>query len=152
MKCSYLLVFLLALIIVSAGCSQPASQPVSTVTHAVTSVPTTHVRIATTTVPVTVVTTTQTTSTSTTISILDTRFDPDTTTVPLGSIVRWVNADDRPHSVVFTRDSKNIPQIATSGALSAGQSFSVKFAEPGTYLYHCGMHPAIEGTVIVQSS
>ena len=79
-----------------------------------------------------------------TVNIQEMAFDPATITVKAGSIVRWVNRDSTIHSVVFSDSSIN-----PSGALSASQSFSVKFNTPGTYPYHCGIHPKMTGTVVV---
>lgn len=79
-----------------------------------------------------------------TVNINEMAFDPATITVKSGSIVRWVNRDSVIHSVVFSDTGIN-----PSGALSASQSFSVRFTAPGTYAYHCGIHPKMLGTVVV---
>jgi plastocyanin len=79
-----------------------------------------------------------------TVNIKEMAFDPATITVTSGSIVRWVNRDSAIHSVVFSDTSIN-----PSGTLSASQSFSVRFTTPGTYAYHCGIHPKVTGTVVV---
>lgn len=101
----------------------------------------------------TAATTATVTSTSTTtsvddntINIKDMAFTPSTITVQAGAIVRWVNRDSVTHSVVFSKGSN----INSSGALSGGQSFSVKFNTKGTYPYSCGIHPSMTGTVIVE--
>lgn len=36
-----------------------------------------------------------------------------------------------------------------SGNLTRGQSFEHRFDAPGTYRYHCSLHPAMEGVVMV---
>jgi plastocyanin len=36
-----------------------------------------------------------------------------------------------------------------SGALAQGASFSFTFARPGTYAYHCSIHPSMHGSVVV---
>jgi hypothetical protein len=39
-----------------------------------------------------------------------------------------------------------------SGKLNGGESFSVTFTKPGTFLYKCLIHPTMKGTVIVRSA
>lgn len=72
-------------------------------------------------------------------------FSSGTITIPAGTQVVWTNKDSAPHSVIS--DGGN--ELA-SDALSQGGSYSHTFAEPGTYEYHCGIHPSMKGKVIVE--
>ena len=138
------LVFALAVagLILVAGCTQSAA-PAQPATAA-----TTPANQVTATYTYTLVKTPATTPadvSDNTIIIKDMAFSPDTITVKAGSIVRWVNKDSVAQSVVFSKDSK----INPSGALSASQSFSVRFYDAGTFPYYSGLHPEMTGTVIV---
>jgi plastocyanin len=69
-----------------------------------------------------------------------------TTTIAHGTAVNWMNGDgNTPHSIVADTAPPPSPVDAfadTSGAQT--------FATPGTYSYHCGIHPSMHGTLIVQ--
>src|ERR1700739_3432014 len=56
-------------------------------------------------------------------------FTPPTVTVPVGTTVTWMNADDIPHTVVS--DDQNFK----SKALDTDEKFSYTFTKPGTYSY-----------------
>jgi plastocyanin len=83
-------------------------------------------------------------SDSTPIVIQDFMFSPNSLTVKTGSTVTWVNKDDEPHSVVSDTG------LFRSGALDTSETFSFKFATPGTYHFTCAIHPRMVGTIIVQ--
>jgi amicyanin len=83
-----------------------------------------------------------------TIAIKNSAFDPQTLTVGAGSIVRWENHDNVPHRIVFI-DTAGRDTDVDSGVLSSSQSWSSRFATPGTYDYYCTIHPDMTGTVIV---
>ncbi|MGD0534798.1 MAG: plastocyanin/azurin family copper-binding protein [Methanoregula sp.] len=120
-----------------AGCTQTAQQgqPAATPTPAPANTVTISAPVATTTVSVS----------DNTVLIQNMAYNPAQITVKAGEIVRWVNKDKVVHSVVFSKDSK----IDPSGPLSASQSFSVKFYDTGVYNYSCGIHPQMQGSVVV---
>jgi plastocyanin len=72
-------------------------------------------------------------------------FTPNTIHVVLGvnNTVVWTNDDFSPHTV--TSDSG----LFDSSVLSQGQTFSYTFQAPGTYHYHCFIHPWMTATVVV---
>jgi plastocyanin len=78
------------------------------------------------------------------ILIKEFMFAPNPLTVKTGSTVTWVNMDDEPHTVV-----SNTPMFR-SGAMDTKESFSFKFAEPGTYHFTCSIHPRMVGVIVVQ--
>jgi len=76
-------------------------------------------------------------------------FNPQTLRVRVGTTVTWTNMDSVPHSVVSgTSDSPT--GVFVSSLLGQGQSFSYTFNAPGTYVYRCGPHPYMTGTIIVE--
>jgi len=72
-------------------------------------------------------------------------FAPPTLTVAAGTTVKWVNRDDIPHTVVSEDKS-----TFKSKAMDTDDSFSYRFAKPGTYNYFCSIHPKMVAKVVVQ--
>jgi YVTN family beta-propeller protein len=70
----------------------------------------------------------------------------DSVTINEGQTVTWTNNDAVPHTVSADNGTW------TSGEIAAGKSFSHRFDAPGTFSYHCEIHPAMEGTIIVKVS
>ena len=83
-----------------------------------------------------------------TIAIKNFAFDPSTLTVKAGMVVTWVNQDGAPHTIVSDTGS---PAAFSSDSLSTGTSYTFTFTRPGTYTYHCSIHPSMKGTIMVQS-
>jgi amicyanin len=65
-------------------------------------------------------------------------------TVAVGTTVKWVNHDDIPHNVV------NKDKLFRSKALDTDDSYSFTFASAGTYDYFCGLHPHMQGKIVVK--
>lgn len=63
--------------------------------------------------------------------------------VPVGTRMTWVNDDPAPHTV--TADDGAFD----SGQLDSGATWSVVLDTPGTFAYHCDIHPTMVGTVRV---
>ena len=78
------------------------------------------------------------------ITIDNFTFAPPELTVAVGTMVKWVNHDDIPHTVV------NKDKVFRSTALDTDDSFSYTFASAGTFDYFCGLHPHMVGKVIVK--
>jgi plastocyanin len=72
-------------------------------------------------------------------------FTPEEITVVIGvnNTVTWTNDDLIMHTV--TSDSG----LFDSGNLKTGASWSFTFNQPGTYSYHCSIHPWMLGVVNV---
>jgi plastocyanin len=83
-----------------------------------------------------------------TITIRSFAFSPQEITVAQGTTVTWTNQDSAPHTI--TSDT-GAPEAISSDSLSQGASFSFTFTKPGTYPYHCSIHPSMKGTIIVTS-
>ncbi len=82
---------------------------------------------------------------SSSIRISNFAFLPAALTVKVGSTVTWTNEDSAPHRL--QSDSGSV--IATT-TMSLGDSVSVTFSAPGTYWYHCSIHPGMKGSITVQ--
>jgi plastocyanin len=70
-------------------------------------------------------------------------FGPTTVNVRPGTTVTWTQQDEDQHTV--TADDASF----ASSPLTTGQTFTHTFTAPGTYHYHCAIHPFMHGTVVV---
>jgi plastocyanin len=77
------------------------------------------------------------------VSIIDFAFEPASLEVATGTTVTWTNTGQERHTA--TADDGSFD----SGRLRAGESFSFTFNTPGTFAYHCDVHPDMTGTIIV---
>lgn len=76
-------------------------------------------------------------------------FRPDPLTVPAGTTVTFTNLDDILHTV--TAGERGAPSGQFDGDLQGIDStFRFTFDEPGTYAYHCTIHPGMDATVVVR--
>lgn len=71
-------------------------------------------------------------------------FAPMSLTVKAGATVTWKNTDGEPHTVT------SVDGLFRSGALDTDDTYSFKFAKPGTYKYACSIHPRMIGTILVK--
>jgi len=71
-------------------------------------------------------------------------FAPDSLTVSVGGTVTWTNSDSVAHTSTSDASGWN------SGSVAPGGRFSFTFPTPGTFPYHCAIHPGMIGTVVVQ--
>jgi plastocyanin len=87
---------------------------------------------------------TPTGSTSNSLTVSNNLFDPNSTTVPVGTTVTWTWAvGSVNHNVTFDDGTK-------SGTQNTG-TFTRAFTAAGTYNYHCTIHgSAMSGTIKVQ--
>ena len=65
-------------------------------------------------------------------------------TVAVGTTVKWVNHDDIPHNVVASN------KAFRSKPLDTDDAYSFTFASAGSYDYFCGLHPKMQGKIIVK--
>jgi plastocyanin len=83
------------------------------------------------------------------VTIQDFTFSPASLTITAGTTVRWINNGPSAHTTVSDMG------LWTSGVLSppgsgggpyggggsAGATFDFTFMQPGTFPYHCALHP-----------
>ena len=77
------------------------------------------------------------------VTIHDFAFTPATITVRAGTTVTWTNNDSLDHTV--TGDAGGFG----SSPLGTKATFASTFTTPGTYSYHCSIHPFMHGSVVV---
>lgn len=82
-------------------------------------------------------------SNSSAVTISDFQFTPASVQVAQGTTVNWTNNGPTNHTT--TSDTG----VWDSGSLAAGKSFSFTFNTPGTFAYHCAIHPSMKGTITV---
>jgi plastocyanin len=74
-------------------------------------------------------------------------IDPDAIKVKAGSTVRWTNYDEIPHNVTSIGKS---PTKLASGNFTAGRTYQVTLAKPGTIHYESTNFPTtMNGTIVV---
>ena len=78
-----------------------------------------------------------------TVTIKDFAFDPPELTVASGTTVTWTNADASGHTATGDDGSFDCRPLA------GGASMTFTFATPGTYDYHCAIHPTMRAKVTV---
>lgn len=77
------------------------------------------------------------------VPISELAFETEDLRIPAGTTVRWVNEDPVAHT------STSDDGMWDSGLFGPGETFELRFTEPGTYPYHCTPHPFMTGTVVV---
>ncbi len=73
-------------------------------------------------------------------------FETPTVRVKAGNRVAWVNCEPTPIPHTSTSDGG----AWESGSLPKNASFVRTFPSPGTFAYHCAIHPSMKATVIVE--
>jgi plastocyanin len=74
-------------------------------------------------------------------------FSPNPLTVPAGTSVTWRNNASLAHTA--TSDSG----AWSTGVLAPGQTSSaITFSSPGSFTYHCSIHPSMHGTIVVTAA
>ena len=81
------------------------------------------------------------------VSVVDFAFEPDVVTITVGSTVRWTRSSN-----TFTHTTTSDMNVWDSGPLAADVPFMHTFDMPGIYLYHCAIHPFMQGVVMVINS
>lgn len=77
-------------------------------------------------------------------------FKPDTLTITAGTTVVWVDNSDAPHTV--TSDPNAPTAFGTTSNVTEGKTFGLVFNTPGTYNYHCNIHPNMKATITVNAT
>lgn len=71
-------------------------------------------------------------------------FTPGTTTVKVGTIIKWTNSDAVPHAPVSDNGTTFNP-----GSIAAGSYATYTTTVTGSFPYHCSIHTGMTGTLVV---
>jgi plastocyanin len=85
-----------------------------------------------------------------TVDIANFAFAPAELRISAGTEVTFTNGDTAPHTATAGTDEEPMPERFDTGLLQPGESFSVRFDEPGTYAYFCERHPPMTGVIVVE--
>jgi plastocyanin len=81
---------------------------------------------------------------SSAVKIDDFKFTPSTLTVKSGAQVSVTNDDSTAHTA--TADDNSFD----TGTVDPGSSGMISVNKPGSYAYHCSIHPFMHGTLVVK--
>lgn len=74
-------------------------------------------------------------------------FSPNPITIPAGASVSWSNAASASHTATADVGAW------TTGVVAPGQtSAGIAFPNPGTFTYHCSIHPSMHGMIVVTAA
>lgn len=76
-------------------------------------------------------------------------FDPQDSTIKVGTTVIWKNTDTTVHTVTSGDPNSGPSGTFDSDLVKPGKSFMHKFDSAGTTSYYCTVHPWMTGKVIV---
>jgi plastocyanin len=71
-------------------------------------------------------------------------FSPNPDTVTVGQTVAWHNAAGITHTATANGGTFNTGNIS-----SGGTSAAIAMSTPGSFPYHCSIHPTMTGTLVV---
>ena len=77
-------------------------------------------------------------------------YAPSIMTILQGQSVQWYNRATQPHTVTHDGCGRGRRCAFASEHLHPGEQFSVSGLPPGTYSYHCEIHPFMRGRIQVK--
>ena len=80
------------------------------------------------------------------VLIKDLAFEPAEIRVKPGTTIVWNNQDATAHEVHANDDAWH------ADPFGQGETFEMDFSTPGTYGYHCHIHPVVNGIIIVEQA
>jgi plastocyanin len=79
-------------------------------------------------------------------------YTPVIATIPAGYSLQWDNITATIHTATHDGCLTGKTCEFDSGAVAAGDSFILPALQPGTYVYHCRLHPIMRGVFTVVES
>ena len=143
----------LSALVLLAACGGGSTTTSSATTPTAAATPTTPATPTTGTTTTPATTATQSGKTQTVMIITDSSgsfaFSPASLTIKAGTTVIWKNTTAAPHTVT-SDDGKSFDSGTSNPIVAQTGTFSFTFTTPGTYHYHCEIHPFMKATIIVQ--
>jgi plastocyanin len=79
-----------------------------------------------------------------TVTIKNFAYSPEPVTAKVGDVIGWTNDDSAGHTATLDDGT------CTTDTIADGATGALVFNAPGTYPYHCNIHPAqMKGTITV---
>lgn len=72
-------------------------------------------------------------------------FNPFNLSIKAGTLVTWINKDEKMIHFVNTKD-----RFLNSPILYPGDKYGFLFKDQGEYQYYCGSHPWMRGRILVR--
>jgi len=69
------------------------------------------------------------------VTIKNFAFSPEPVTAKVGDVIGWTNNDSISHTATLDDGS------CTTDTIAGGTTLALVFSAPGTYPYHCSIHP-----------
>ncbi|MCL6500548.1 MAG: cupredoxin domain-containing protein [Candidatus Pacearchaeota archaeon] len=85
-----------------------------------------------------------------TVTIKNFTFNPQELRVNAGTKVTWINEGTHIHRITNNQLDDTLMGGLFDISIKPGEQVSYVFNKPGTYPYHCHLHPNMKGTVIVE--
>ena len=76
-------------------------------------------------------------------------FFPNRLTISMGAPLTWQNRTQEPHTIVSDDCRSRNTCSFDSGFLGPNARFTLPPLKPGTYPYHCGIHPFMRGLLAI---
>ena len=74
------------------------------------------------------------------------QFAPTSSTAKVGQVIEWTNTGSVLHNITFDEAS-----CLTDSSFQPQGTWDIQFTQPGSYPYHCTIHPGMDGTLTVTS-
>jgi plastocyanin len=71
------------------------------------------------------------------VTIKNFAFSPEPVTAKVGDVIGWTNSDGVSHTATLDDGS------CTTDTITTGTTQALVFSAPGTYPYHCSIHPTL---------
>lgn len=86
------------------------------------------------------------------VTVTSKGFEPQTTSIIVGSAVEFTNADVAPRWVESDPfpTATSLPELNAKAATAPGESFVTILNKVGTYTYHDKLNPTVTGTITVR--
>ena len=79
-------------------------------------------------------------------------YSPSVATLHVGQTIQWYNQSSISHTITHDGCIRRGNCAFESGPVYPGNRFTLSHLVPGTYSYHCSIHPFMRGRVVVKGS